>query len=156
WIFFVNVPIGIVGLVLGARLIPESKDPSADERFDVAGLSVISTALFSLTYGLIKANDYGWGSPVIIGLFAVALAGFAAFVWVERRAAAPMVDLALFRIREFSAANAIIMIVQLATFGVLLYLSLYLQGVLHYSPVRAGATLLPWIGMVIVLAPFAP
>jgi EmrB/QacA subfamily drug resistance transporter len=156
WIFFVNVPIGIVGLVLGARLIPESKDPDATDRFDIAGLSVISGALFSLTYALIKANDYGWGSPVILALFAAAIAGFFAFVRVERRAAAPMVDLDLFRIREFSGANVVTMIVQLATFGVLLYLSLYLQNVLHYSPVRAGATLLPWIGMVIVLAPFAP
>jgi predicted MFS family arabinose efflux permease len=79
-----------------------------------------------------------------------------AFVRIERRTATPMVDLSLFRIRAFSGANLVVMIVQLATFGVLLYLSLYLQGVLHYSPVRAGATLLPWIGMVIVLAPFAP
>ena len=156
WIFFVNVPIGIVGLALGARLIPESRDPDAARRFDVAGLSVISGALFSLTYALIKANDYGWGSPVIVALLVTAAAGFAAFVRIERRAAAPMMDLSLLRIRAFTGANVVIMVVNLATFGVLLYLSLYLQGVLHYSPVRAGATLLPWIGMVIVLAPFAP
>ena len=156
WIFYVNVPIGIVGLVLGARLIPESKDPDAAGRFDIAGLSVISGALFGLTYALIKSNDYGWGSPVILAMFAVAVAGLVAFVRIERRAAAPMVDLSLFRSRAFTGANIVVMIVQLATFGVLLYLSLYLQGVLHYSPVRAGATLLPWIGMVIVLAPFAP
>src|SRR5438067_698807 len=58
WIFFVNVPIGIIGLALGMRLIPESKDPDADRRLDIAGLSVISAALFSLTFALIKANDY--------------------------------------------------------------------------------------------------
>jgi EmrB/QacA subfamily drug resistance transporter len=154
WIFFVNVPIGIAGIALGARLIPESNDPNAGGRFDIAGVSVISGALFSLTYALIKANDYGWGSPVILALFVAAAVGIAAFVSIERRVAAPMIDLSLFRIGAFTGANVVIMIVNLATFGVLLYLSLYLQGVQHYSPLRAGATLLPWIGMVIVLAPF--
>jgi EmrB/QacA subfamily drug resistance transporter len=154
WIFYVNVPIGIVGLVLGMRLIPESKDPAAAGRLDVAGLSVISGALFSLTFALIKANDYGWGSPVIVAMLVTAVAGLVSFVWIERRAQAPMVDLSLFRIGSFTGANVVIMVVNLATFGVLLYLSLYLQDVVHYTPVRAGATLLPWIAMVIVLAPF--
>jgi EmrB/QacA subfamily drug resistance transporter len=154
WIFFINVPIGIIGLVLGMRLIPESKDPGAAGRLDIAGLSVISAALFGLTYALIKANDYGWGSPIIVALLTVAVLGMVAFVWIERRVESPMVDLSLFRIGAFSGANVVIMVVNLATFGVLLYLSLYLQGVVHYSPVRAGATLLPWIAMVIVLAPF--
>jgi EmrB/QacA subfamily drug resistance transporter len=153
WIFIVNVPIGIIGLVLGARLIPESKDPDADSTLDVAGLSVISGALFSLTYALIKANAYGWGSPVILSLLVAAAVGMVAFVLIEQRVASPMVDLSLFRIGAFTSANVVIMVVNLATFGVLLYLSLYLQNVLHYSPVRAGATLLPWIAMVIVFAP---
>src|SRR3954447_18804697 len=154
WIFFVNVPIGIIGIALGTRLIPESKDPDASGRLDIAGLSVISAALFGLTYALIKANDYGWGSPIILALLTVAVAGVFAFVAIERRVESPMVDLSLFRIGAFSGANAVIMVVNLATFGVLLYLSLYLQGVVHYTPVRAGATLLPWIAMVILLAPF--
>jgi EmrB/QacA subfamily drug resistance transporter len=154
WIFFVNVPIGIAGLLLGARLIPESRDADAVGTFDVAGLTLVSGALFSLTYALVKANDYGWGSPVIVALLGVAALGMLAFAWVEHRVRAPMVDLSLFRIGAFTSANVVIMVVNLATFGVLLYLSLYLQNVLHDSPVRAGATLLPWIAMVIVLAPF--
>src|SRR4051812_957719 len=134
WIFFVNVPVGIIGLALGMRLIPESKDPDAAGSVDWVGLSVISAALFSLTYALIKANDYGWGSPIILALLAVAVGGLGAFVWIERRAEVPMVDLSLFRIGAFSGANVVIMVVNLATFGVLLYLSLYLQNVVHYSP----------------------
>ena len=120
---------------------------------DVAGLSLITGALFALTYALIKANDYGWGSPTIVALLATAAAGLVAFVAVERRAPAPMIDLSMFRSREFTVANVIVMVANLATFGVLLYTSLYLQDVVHESPVAAGAALLPWVLMIIVLAP---
>ena len=143
WIFFVNLPVGAVGLLVGARFIPESHDPQADGRFDVAGVSLITGALFALTYALINANDYGWGSTTIMALLATAVAGLAAFVAVERRAQAPMIDLSMFRIREFSVANVIIMVANLATFGVLLYTSLYLQEVVGESPVAAAAARLP-------------
>ena len=154
WIFFVNVPIGIVGLAMAWRLIPESRDPSAERRLDIPGLTVVSASLFSLTYALLKANDYGWGSPVILSLLAVAAIGFVAFVGIERRVRAPMVDLSLFRNRTVTGANVVMMVVNLALFGVLLYTSLYLQEVLGYSPVRAGATLIPWVGVIVLVAPF--
>ena len=155
WVFFVNLPIGVIGLVVGARFIPESRDPDADRRLDVAGVSLITGALFALTYALIKANDYGWGSPTIVALFATAAAGLAAFVAVERRAPAPMTDLSMFRSREFTVANVLVLVANLATFGVLLYTSLYLQDVVRESPVAAGAALLPWVLMIILLAPLS-
>ena len=154
WVFFVNVPLGALGLVAGARVIPESTDPDASTRVDLPGVLTSTVALSALTYGLIKANDLGWGSPAIVALFAVALLSGAAFVAIERRAAAPTVDLALFRIPAFSGANVAIMIFNLGTFGVFLYTSLYFQHVLGYSPVKAGAALLPWILVLIVVGPF--
>ncbi len=154
WIFFVNVPIGLIGLALGWRLIPESRDPAAERSLDVPGLAVVSGSLFSLTFALLKANDYGWGSPATLSLLAVATVGLAVFVWIESRARAPMLDLSLFRNTTATGANVVMMVVNLAIFGVLLYTSLYLQEVIGYSPVRAGATLIPWVGVIVLVAPF--
>jgi EmrB/QacA subfamily drug resistance transporter len=154
WIFFINVPIGVIGLLLGWRLIPESRDPDAERRLDVPGVAVVSGSLFSLTYGLLKANDYGWDSVATLSLLVVAAVGFAAFIWIELRTRAPMVDLSLFRNATVTGANTVMMVVNLAIFGVLLYTSLYLQEVIGYSPVRAGATLIPWVGVIVLVAPF--
>jgi predicted MFS family arabinose efflux permease len=120
----------------------------------VPGLVAVSGSLFSLTYALLKANDYGWGSPATLSLLAVAAVGLAAFVRIESRARAPMVDLSLFRNSTVTGANTVMMVVNLAIFGVLLYTSLYLQEVIGYSPVRAGATLIPWVGVIVLVAPF--
>src|SRR5207248_3377310 len=95
----------------------------------------------------------GWGSTPIVALLAVAAAGLAAFVAIERRVAEPMVDLSLFRIPAFTGANLLVGLVNLGTFGVLFYTSLYLQEVLGFSAVGSGATLLPWVVLVILLAP---
>jgi EmrB/QacA subfamily drug resistance transporter len=154
WVFFVNVPVGIAGMLLGWRVIPESRDPQAERRLDVPGLVVVSLSLFGLTYALLEGGRYGWGSPAILALLAGAAAGLVAFAWVERRSRAPMVDLSLFRNATFTGANVVMAVVNLALFGVLLYTSLYLQEVLDYSPVRAGATLIPWVGVIVLLAPF--
>jgi EmrB/QacA subfamily drug resistance transporter len=153
WIFFVNVPVGIAGLAMGARVIPESREPGAERRLDLPGLALSVLALTSLTYALLRANELGWGSPAIVALLTAAVAGLGLFVWVERRAAAPMVDLSLFRIPAFTGANVLVMVVNLGTFGVLFYTSLYLQEVLGFSAVAAGATFLPWVGLIILLAP---
>jgi EmrB/QacA subfamily drug resistance transporter len=153
WVFMVNVPVGVIGLILGARVIPESREPGAERSLDARGLVTSIVALTSLVYALLRANELGWGSPVIVGLLAVAAAGLVAFVLIERRVAAPMIDLSLFRIPAFTGANVLIGIVTLATFGVLFYTSLYLQEVLGFSAVRTGATFLPWVGLIVLLAP---
>jgi EmrB/QacA subfamily drug resistance transporter len=155
WVFFINLPIGVAGLLAGLRVIPESTDSDAPRRLDLPGLVVASATLFALTYALIKANDLGWGSPAIVGLLAGVAAGGVAFVLIERRAPAPTVDLSLFRLPAFSGASAAILAFNLGTFGVFLYTSLYFQRVLGYSPVTAGAALLPWVLMLIVIGPFS-
>jgi EmrB/QacA subfamily drug resistance transporter len=154
WIFFVNVPIGVLGIVASYLLIDESKD---DEhvRLDVPGLVTSALGLFALTYALIEANTYGWGSGRIVGSFALAAVSLVTFVLLERRQRAPMLDLTLFRSTTYAGANVVILLVALAMFGVFFFLSLYMQNILGYSAVQAGAAFLPMTILIILVAPVA-
>ncbi len=155
WIFFVNVPVGIAGL-LGARvLIDETRDQSAVQRLDAPGLVASAVGLFSLTYGFIEANTYGWTSARILLAFGLAVVALTAFVLLERNQRVPMLDLSLFRNRTFGGANAAMLFVGLAMFGTFFYVSLYMQNVLGYSPVEAGASFLPMTILIILIAPRA-
>jgi EmrB/QacA subfamily drug resistance transporter len=155
WIFFINIPVGIVGILVARLVIDESRDTSAEQRLDLPGLLTSAIGLFALTYALIEANSYGWTSARILGLFAVAAAGLAAFVALELRQRVPMLDLSLFRNATFAGANLVMLLVALAMFGVFFYVSLYVQNVLHYSPTQAGATFLPMTLCIVFLAPIA-
>ncbi len=155
WIFFINVPVGLLGLLAIPVFIDESRDTTAEQRLDAPGLATSALGLFSLTYAFIEANNYGWGSPRIIGAFAVAAAALGAFVLLERHQRAPMLDLSLFRNRTFGGANAAMLFVGLAMFGTFFYVSLYMQNVLGYSPVQAGASFLPMTLLIILIAPRA-
>jgi EmrB/QacA subfamily drug resistance transporter len=155
WIFFINVPVGILGLLAIPLFIDESRDTTAEQRLDLPGLVTSALGLFSLTYAFIEANSYGWASGRIIGAFAVAAMSLIAFVLLERHQRAPMLDLSLFRNRTFGGANAAMLFVGLAMFGTFFYVSLYMQNVLKYSPVEAGASFLPMTILVILIAPRA-
>jgi EmrB/QacA subfamily drug resistance transporter len=155
WIFFINVPVGLVGLLLVPVFIDESRDTSAEQRLDVPGLVTSALGLFALTYAFIEANNYGWTSARIIGAFVVAGVSLISFVLFERHQRAPMLDLSLFRNRTFGGANAAMLFVGLAMFGTFFYVSLYMQNVLKYSPVEAGASFLPMTVLVILIAPRA-
>src|SRR5215210_6315998 len=155
WIFFVNVPIGIVAIIAALILVPESKDESAEQRLDLPGLLTSGIGLFSLTYGLIEANTYGWASPRIIGAFVVGTVMLAVFVLLERHQRIPMLDLTLFKNPTFVGANLAVLLVALAMFGVFFFLSLYMQGVLGYSAVQAGAAFLPMTILIMFVAPIA-
>jgi EmrB/QacA subfamily drug resistance transporter len=155
WIFFVNVPVGVLGLLAIPVFIDESRDTTAEQRLDVPGLVTSALGLFSLTYAFIEANSYGWTSGRILGAFAVAVVSLVAFVLLERHQRAPMLDLSLFRNRTFGGANAAMLFVGLAMFGTFFYVSLYMQNVLKYSPVEAGASFLPMTVLVILIAPRA-
>ncbi len=154
WIFFVNVPVGAAGIVASFLLIDESRDPT-HERLDIPGLATSAIGLFSLTYGLIEANGYGWGSPRIVGSFVLAAVALTSFVVLERRQRAPMLDLTLFRNRTYVGANLVILLVALAMFGVFFFVSLYMQNILGYSAVQAGAAFLPMTILIILVAPIA-
>jgi EmrB/QacA subfamily drug resistance transporter len=155
WIFFVNVPIGVIAIAASLLLIPESKDESAEQRLDLPGLLTSGIGLFALTYGLIEANTYGWTSSRILGAFAVAVGMLVAFVVLEARQRLPMLDLSLFRNGTFAGANLAVLLVALAMFGVFFFVSLYMQGVLGYSAVETGAAFLPLTILIMLTAPIA-
>jgi EmrB/QacA subfamily drug resistance transporter len=155
WIFFVNVPIGVIAIVASFLLIPESRDQSAEQRLDVPGLLTSGIGLFSLTYGLIEGNTYGWTSTRIMGAFVVAVVMLVAFVLLERHQRIPMLDLSLFKNGTFVGANLAVLLVALAMFGVFFFISLYMQGVLGYSAVQAGAAFLPMTVLIMFIAPIS-
>jgi EmrB/QacA subfamily drug resistance transporter len=155
WIFYVNVPVGIVAIAVSLLLIEESRDTSEHQRLDVPGLATSGIGLFALTYGLIEANTFGWASGRILGAFALAAAMLAAFVVLELRQRLPMLDLSLFRDRTFAGANLVVLLVALAMFGVFFFVSLYMQNILGFSAVQAGAAFLPMTIVIIVVAPLA-
>jgi EmrB/QacA subfamily drug resistance transporter len=154
WIFFVNVPVGILGVAASFAFIDESRDET-HERLDLPGLATSAVGLFALTYGLIEANTYGWTSPRIIGAFVIAGVALTAFVLLERHQRAPMLPLELFRNRTYTGANLTMLLVALAMFGVFFFVSLYMQQILGYSAVEAGAAFLPMTVLIILIAPLA-
>ena len=155
WIFYVNVPVGLVGIVAARLIIPESKDTSHEQRLDLPGLLTSGIALFALVYALIEAGSRGWLSPLILGLFALAVLAGAAFVLLEKAQRLPLFDMTLFRDPTFVGANTVALLVSLAMFGVFFFISLFMQNVLGYSAVRAGAAFLPMTLLIILIAPIA-
>lgn len=155
WIFYINVPVGLAGLVAARLIIRESKDTSHEQRLDLPGLFTSGIALFALVYALIEANSKGWTSPLILGLFALAAVAGTAFVLLELHQRLPMFDVTLFRNPTFAGANTVALLVSLAMFGVFFFISLYMQNVLGYSAVRAGIAFLPMTVLIILVAPFA-
>jgi EmrB/QacA subfamily drug resistance transporter len=155
WIFFVNVPVGVVAFAASLVLIVESRSGEPGQRLDVPGLATSATGLLALVYALIEANRFGWTSPRIVALFVAAAVLLTAFVVIERRSPRPMLDLTLFGDRTFSGANVAALLVSLAMFGIFFFVSLYLQNVLGYSPVHTGVVFLPMSFLVVITAPLA-
>ena len=155
WIFFVNVPIGIAGLAAARVLVPESRDTSTHQRLDLPGVVTSAVALFGVNAGLIEANSYGWGSAPIVGCLAVGAAALAAFVALELRRPLPMLDLSMFRNSTFAGANLVALLSVLSMFGVFFFMSIYMQTVLGFSAVQAGATFLPMTVILVATTPLA-
>jgi EmrB/QacA subfamily drug resistance transporter len=154
WIFFVNIPVGIVAIGASFLFIDESRDET-HERLDLPGLATSAIGLFALTYALIEANTYGWTSTRILGSFAVAALALVAFVLLEKHQRAPMLPLELFRNPTYTGANIVILLVALAMFGIFFFMSLYMQTILGYSAVQTGAAFLPLTVLIILVAPIA-
>ncbi len=155
WIFFINIPVGVAGVVAARVFIDETKDTSREQRLDLPGLVTSAIGLFALTYALIETNDHAWGSTRVLTLFAIALLALAIFVLLELRQRIPMLDLSLFRDPAFSGANTVMFLVGLAMFGIFFYNSLFLQRVLGYGAIKTGATFLPMTVLIILVAPAA-
>ncbi len=154
WIFFVNVPIGIAAMALTERKIVNvfAQDP---EPIDVPGLVTWSAALFLLIFGLIRGNPEGWGSIVIVSCLVGAAVLLALFIAIELRVRHPMLDLTLFRKAAFNGVSAVAFTLSAGMFAMFLYLTIYMQGVLDFSPLEAGLRFLPLTVLGFVVAPIA-
>ena len=155
WIFYVNVPVGLIGIIAARFLIDESRDQSAEQRLDTPGLLVSAITLFALTFAIVEGNSLGWSSPTILLLFGLSLVGLVAFIALERRQRSPMLNLSLFRNRTFAGATGVAMLQTFSMFGMFLFIAIYLQRVLGYSAIGAGAAILPQTIVVIAVAPTA-
>jgi EmrB/QacA subfamily drug resistance transporter len=153
WVFFVNVPIGVLTLWLLLAKVAETRRRRV--RPDWPGAAAFSGALFALVFALIRGNPDGWGSAVVVTAFAVAGALAAVFVAIERLRAEPMLDLRLFRSPAFVGASVGAVALSASLFSMLLYITLYLQDVLGYSPLQAGLRFLPLTLLVLLVAPIA-
>jgi EmrB/QacA subfamily drug resistance transporter len=154
WVFFVNVPVGAAALALTFAQVRESRDPNAT-RVDWLGLLSFSSALLMLVLGLLRGNDNGWGSPLIVGLLAGAGLMLVAFAAIEQRVPEPMLPLHLFRRGAFTGVQLAAAAVSASLFALFLYLTLYLQNYLGYSPLQAGLRYLPITLVPFLVAPLA-
>ncbi len=153
WIFWLNVPIGLVVAPLARLRLAELHGPAG--RVDLPGLLLASGGLFGVVYGLVRANALGWTSATILTSLIGGVSLLAAFVAWERRARAPMLPLHFFRSRAFSATNAVSLAMYFGMFGSIFLLAQFFQVVQHYSPLQAGLRTLPWTAMPILVAPAA-
>jgi MFS family permease len=143
WIFFVNVPVGLLVVALTPWFVAESRDTSAARRFDLAGAATVTTALVLLTYAIVEtASSDGWSSTRTVGLLAAAGILLAAFVAIESRSARPLIPLGIFRTGTVSGANVLGLTAGLSTYSVFIIGTLYVQQVLGYSPMKAGLAFL--------------
>ena len=155
WIFFVNVPVGIVTFILSLRLIPESRDEHAERAFDVAGAVTVTGGLMSLVYAIVKSETAGWTSATTIGFFVLSAVLLASFVVIELRSKAPLVRLSIFRVRSLLTANVVMLLVACGMFAMFFFNTLYIQRVLGYGPLEAGLAFLPFTAGVMVSAGLA-
>ena len=153
WIFWVNVPIGLVLIPVALRRLHESRGPNA--QLDLRGLALVGTGLFALVYAIVRGNELGWTSATVITGIVAGVLLIAAFLWWEGRAAEPMLPLRFFRSRAFSATSVVSFAMFFGVFGSIFFLSQYFQTVQGYSPLESGLRTLPWTAMPMVVAPLA-
>ena len=155
WVFLINVPVGIAAIVATIAIVPESTDPLASKRLDWGGLVLSGIGIFAVVFAMIEGGERGWTSPFILTLIAVGALFLIAFVLWERRANDPMMKLELFKIRNFWVGNVIATTVAFGMLGIFFPMTLFLQGALGFTPIRAGMTMTPMSVMILIAAPFA-
>src|SRR6516162_3356283 len=153
WIFWLNVPIGIVLLPIAWARLTESRGPATS--LDLPGLVLASLGLLGIVFGVVRGNDHGWTSATVLLPIVIGAALVAAFIAWELRAREPMLPLHLFRSRGFAMTNAASLLMFFGMFGSIFLLAQFLQVVQHYSPLQAGLLTLPWTGMPVLIAPIA-
>ncbi len=152
WVFFVNTPVTLAAAAVASTLLVESRAESARRHFDTFGAVTVTASLSLLVYTMVRTDANGWGSATTIGLFAVSAALMALFVWWESRSPAPLVPFRIFRLRNLTAANVVGLLTGAALFSMFFFVSLYMQRVLGYSPLKAGISYLPLAVTIIISA----
>jgi EmrB/QacA subfamily drug resistance transporter len=153
WIFWLNVPVGLALIPLAGRMLSESTGP--DRELDLRGLGLAGLGLFGLTFGIVRGEALGWTSATVAVSIAVGVALLAAFVAHQRRAAAPMLPMHLFRSRGFAVTNGLSFAMFFGIFGAIFLLSQFFQTAQGYGPLEAGLRTLPWTGVPMIIAPLA-
>ncbi len=153
WIFWINVPIGLLTIPVVLRRVAESYGPRSAP--DIAGLTLVTGAALGLVWGLVRGNSAGWGSVEVLSALAVGGLLAVAFVLWERRAPEPMLPMRLFASRPFSSGNAAIFFLSAALYGAVFFMAQFLQTVQHHGPLDAGVRLLPWTATLFIVAPIA-
>jgi EmrB/QacA subfamily drug resistance transporter len=155
WVLWVNVPIGIAAAAIAPSLIAETRAEGEVRHFDVAGAATITLGLSALVFALLDAETAGWGSAQTIGTLVASVLLLSAFVAIERRSRAPLVPFSIFRIRTITGANVVGVLVGASLFSMFFFISLYMQQVLGYSPIKAGLSYLPLAVSIILSAGIA-
>jgi EmrB/QacA subfamily drug resistance transporter len=153
WIFWINVPVGLILIPLALSRLTESRGPAA--HLDLRGLALAAPGLLGITYGTIRGQALGWTSTTIVLAFALGVAFLSAFVVWELRAKAPMLPMRFFRSRAFAATNGLSLAMFFGVFGSIFLLAQFFQTTQGYSPLQAGLRTLPWTGMPMIVAPIA-
>ncbi|HEY4826251.1 MAG TPA: DHA2 family efflux MFS transporter permease subunit [Solirubrobacteraceae bacterium] len=151
WIFWINVPIGLLTIPVVLRRVGESYGPRS--ALDIGGLALVTGAALGLVWGLVRGNSAGWGSVEVIASLAAGVLLTVAFVLWERRVTEPMLPMRLFASRPFSSGNASIFFLAAALYGAVFFMAQFLQTVQHHGPLDAGIRLLPWTATLFVIAP---
>jgi EmrB/QacA subfamily drug resistance transporter len=154
-IFFLNVPVAVAAITVTLFAAEESRDDTVDHRLDWPGIATLTIGLSALVLALVEGNAWGWGSAGIVALLAGAVASLVAFAVIERRSAAPIVDFAFFRSRQFLGTNAVAFMVTFSMFAMFFFLALYMQNILGYSPLETGVRFLPTTLVVMVAGPIS-
>jgi len=155
WVFWVNVPIGIIAAAIAPSLIAESRSESETRHFDFAGAISVTGGLSLLVYALVDANNAGWGSAQTIVLLALSAALLGAFILIERRSRAPLMPFSIFKIRTVTGANVVGLLTGASLFSMFFFISLYMQQVLGYDAIKAGLSYLPLAVSIILAAGIA-
>lgn len=154
-VFFINVPVGVIALVMGVLILKDHRAENAPRSFDIAGIVLLSGAMFCLIWALIKGAEWGWGDPKTVGFLVAAVVLFVAFALVQQRVKEPLIPLAMFRSVPLSAGTVLMVLMAFGFMGGLFFVTFYLQNVHGLSPVDSGLHLLPLTAMMIVASPVA-
>ncbi|MEU4547945.1 DHA2 family efflux MFS transporter permease subunit [Nonomuraea dietziae] len=153
WIFWLNLPIGVIAIILTARRVEESLGPNS--RLDLVGVVLVTLGAFGIVWGLVRGNAAGWGSAEVLGAMVLGVALVIAFVLWEQRTKAPMLPMRFFRLRAFATANPANFLAFASLYGTMFFLAQYFQTVQGEGPLGAGLRLMPWTATLMVCAPIA-